>query len=103
MMFLQHVFVDLLRIKPKEYRLLIIESAFTLQALRECIFEICLRDLQFHSISVQVDIFLPILASGKGSGIVVDIGYDCCRVIAIADERPLLHTLHGLLPILILQ
>ena len=92
---LKVILIEKLFIKLKECRIVIIEDIFTIKLNRDLLLTCLLHDLCIKEITIQADLFTPILTSNNMSGIVIDIGFHSTKVIAIYQGRPLLHTLKG--------
>ena len=89
----QYAFMKKLCMKAKDAQVLVIEDIFELKADRDAMFSALLVDLGVASLSIQPDLFMPILTSTTTSGVVIDIGKDETKVLAVFQGRPLLQTL----------
>jgi hypothetical protein len=69
--FLNHIFLNLARVKPKSTRVLIIESLFTSKSFRDCLYSTLIVDFQVASISFQPNLSLIALSTGKSCGLLV--------------------------------
>lgn len=93
MSYLSFIFIERLQIKTKECRLLFIENIVSSKNFREIIFDICMSYFQFQAVTLQPDILLPFLTTKLSNGVLVDIGTNECRVICVAEDRPILQSL----------
>ena len=86
-----------LGVKSKETasRVVIIEDIFELKINRDIILTVLLQDMMISEVTMQPDLFMPILVSQNLSGTVVDIGFNESKVIAIYQGRPIMYTLKG--------
>lgn len=89
----QHAFMKKLCVKAKDAHVLVIEDIFEVKVDRDAIFSALLMDIQVSALSIQPDLFMPILASTSTSGIIIDIGKEETKVLAVFQGRPLLQTL----------
>jgi len=79
--------------KARDCRVLIVEKLLCKKVLRDCLVSTLLLDFQVTSISLQPDLLMPILTTGKSSGIIIDIGINECTVIAVAYGYIILQSL----------
>ena len=94
---LKVILIEKLFVKLKECRIVIIEDIFSIKLDRDLLLTCLVYDLCIKEITIQADLFTPILTSNNMSGIVIDMGFHSTKVIAIYQGRPLLHTLKGIL------
>ena len=92
------LFVEVLHVIPKDHDFLVIENVLTPQSFREALHYSLSADFGVRTISYQLDLPMPLVATGCQSGIVVDIGYYESRSIAIVDGK-LVHTSLRITPI----
>ena len=87
------LFMDILHVKPKDSRVLVVENAFTPKVFRDALYHSLFIDLKVQSISFQPDLLMPLLATGSLSGLVIDIDHFESRSMAIVDGRPIYNSL----------
>ena len=93
---LNYIFTDKLGLKSKDCtKVVIIEDIFELKNNRDILLSVLLQDVMVAEVTMQPDLFMPILVSSNLSGIVLDIGYKESKAIAIFQGRPLMYTLKG--------
>ena len=91
---LMHIFNVIFPIKPKDYRILIVEKFFCCPKFRNVLMKILLVNIQFQSISFQPDILMASLVSIKydRNALVIDIGHNETRVLVFSHGRPIIKT-----------
>ncbi len=91
---LMHIFNVIFPIKPKDYRILIVEKFFCCPEFRNILMKILLTNVQFQSISFQPDILMASLVSIKydRNALVIDIGHSETRILAFSHGRPIIKT-----------
>ena len=90
---LHTIFIDKLCIVPKDCRLVVVENIFELKSRRDILLTNLFVQFSFLEISIQPDLFLPILTSFELSGTIIYVCEEETRVVAIWQGRPLIHTL----------
>lgn len=89
----QNAFTKKLCVKAKDARILVVEDVFEVKADRDAIFSALLVDIGVAELSVQPGLFMSILTSTITSGLIIDIGEEETKVLAVFQGRPLLQTL----------
>ena len=84
-MFLEHLLV-----RPKDCRVVVVESVFNSKEERHALLEVLLTHVGVKAVSIQPGLHLALLTTGSDTGIVLDVGHSECRAIAIAHGIPLL-------------
>lgn len=101
---LNYIFTDKLGLKSKDCtKVVIIEDIFELKNNRDILLSVLMQDVMVAEVTMQPDLFMPILVSPSLSGVVLDVGYKESKAIAIFQGRPLMYTLKGNLLIIILK
>jgi actin-related protein len=91
------IFTEKLGLKSKEFsKVVIVEDIFELKINRDIILSVLLQDMMVSEVTMQPDLFMPILVSQNLSGVVIDIGYKESKAIAIYQGRPIMYTLKGM-------
>jgi actin-related protein len=86
------LFVDFLQVKPKDHRVLLVENFYVPRAIRDGAITSLLKDLQVQSVTMQPNLPLAILPSGKDYGLMIDIGEKESSAVVVAHGRVLLTT-----------
>ena len=90
---LSSLFVEHLHVKSKDCNVLVIEPLVSSSKFREAIVFALFKYLFVSKVSLQPDLFMPILTTGLYTGVILDIGYSETRCIAVLQGRPLLNTI----------
>jgi len=94
-----HIFLDRLRINPKEHPLLVSEPSFNTRPFRETLTEILFEKHEIPGLFVAKNAVLTCFASGKSSGLVLDSGGGTTCVAAVHDgyvlQRSIIKSLLG--------
>ena len=91
--FLSSLFVEHLHVKSKDSTVLIVEPLVSSSKFREALVYVLFKYLFVAKVSLQPDLFMPILTTGLYTGIILDIGFSETRCIAVLQGRPLLNTI----------
>jgi hypothetical protein len=87
------LFFSSVLIKAKDARVVVIEPIMCPQILRSIMMTVLLSVFKVRSITLQSDLFMPILTTGRAYGIVVKIGVDESAAVVIYDHRPIVSSL----------
>jgi actin-related protein len=90
-----YIFYQLLHIKTKTYRILLIENYLTPAILRDAIYSVLLTDFQVHSVCFQPNLPMVAIATGSSKGLIIDIGEEETQVIAFCFGRVLHQSFHS--------
>ncbi len=90
-----YIFYQLLHIKTKTYRILLIENHLTPAILRDAIYSVLLVDFQVHSICFQPNLPMAVIATGSSKGLIIDIDEEETQVIAFCFGRVLHQSFHS--------
>ncbi len=83
---------EIFRIKPKEWRCLLLEGNKCSTRLIDTLKLVITRTFSMKCISIQPVYHMPILTTGCNSGIIFNFGKFESHVVAIYDSRPILST-----------
>ncbi len=87
------IFIDNICVKPKDCNVVFIENVFLSKCIRDIVLSVLIHHFQVLEVSIQPDLFLPILTSVNSSGVVIHLSSSDTKVIAIYQGRPILQTL----------
>lgn len=90
---LTKLFFHYLGVSPKDRRVVICEEPFAPAAFRIALAHLLFKRFNVPSIKFILGLVLPLYLTGLSSGIVVDCGYDCARVLPVFAGVPLLSAL----------
>lgn len=68
-------FINHLQIDSKQKKILLVENSFLSNPIKDSIIRILFNNFQVPSIAFANSSLLALLASGRSSGLVIDIGY----------------------------
>ncbi|KAJ5068630.1 actin-7-related [Anaeramoeba ignava] len=88
-----YTFENELKVKPEEHPILITEVPLNPKQNREKITQIMFETYNVPKFYIAISPFLPIYTSGKGSGIVIDIGDGVTSVIPIFERYAFPHAI----------
>ena len=81
-----------LHVRPRDRKVIVCEPLAGPTAAREALAHVLFHWLKVPALLVVPSLTLPLYTSGAEGGLVVDIGFRECHVLAVAFGRPLLHT-----------
>ena len=81
-----HIFTDELKVDPKEYNVLINEVPSNPKEYKEKIAQVMFEKFNVKGLYIVYTGVLPILSSGKFTGIIVDLGDRFCDFTSVYDE-----------------
>jgi hypothetical protein len=87
------IFVNLLRVKPKQCKVVIVENLFMRKILRDCIFSVLSNPMNVGAITFQPNLSLLPLSIGKSSGMIIFVGEKESQIIAFSHFHVLLKSL----------
>lgn len=87
-----YTFTTALHIDPTQHPVLLTEAPLTKQATREMMFEILYERFCIPNVHVANQAILSLHASGRSTGVVVDIGHTVAHVVPICEGTTLPHT-----------
>lgn len=87
------IFIEHLHVKSKDATVLIVEPLVSSTKFREALVLALFQYLFVSKVSLQPDLFMPILSTGLYSGVVLDVGFAETRCVAVLQGRPLLDTI----------
>jgi len=82
---ISHALVDVMRTNPSEHPILVTEPAWNTPANRERMAEIMFEEFQVPAFYIANTGVLNAFAAGKGSALVVDIGYSMASITPVVD------------------
>lgn len=86
------LFVHHLHVRPRDRKVLVCEPLAGPTAVREALAHVLFHWLKVPALLVVPSLTLPLYTAGAEGGLVVDVGFRECHVLAVAFGRPLLHT-----------
>jgi len=81
-----------LHVRPRDRKVLVCELLAGPTAAREALAFVLLDWLKVPALLVVPSLTLPLYTAGAEGGLVVDVGFRECHVLAVVFGRPLLHT-----------
>ena len=89
---LTRLLVHHLCVRPRERKVLVCEPLAGPTAAREALAHVLFQWLKVPALGVVPALTTPLYTAGAEGGLVVDVGFRECHVLAVAFGRPLLHT-----------
>eukprot|EP01083_Nonionella_stella_P188265 693536_1 len=86
-----HVFYNELRVAPEEHPVVLTESALNPKANREKVTQILFETFNVPKLYIAPTSVLSLYASGRATGLSVDIGLDCCIIAPVYEGYVLRH------------
>ena len=86
------LFVHHLHVRPRDRKVLVCEPLAGPTAAREALAHVLFYWLKVPALLVVPSLTLPLYTAGAEGGLVVDVGFRECHVLAVAFGRPMLHT-----------
>jgi hypothetical protein len=87
------MFVNILRIKPKQCKIIIVENLFIPKIIRDCIFTVLTNQMNVSAIAFQPNLSLIPLSIGKSSGMIIFVSEKETQIIAFSHFHILLNSL----------
>ena len=92
----QHTFCNKLQVVPEQHRVLLTESPLQPAASREKMAQIMFETFKVPALYVAVQAMLSLIASGRATGIVLDVGHGVAHAVPAQECRMLSHAVEQL-------
>lgn len=86
-----HTFYNEMRVAPEEHPVLLTDKPLTPKADRERMARMMFETFSVPAMYVMMDAVLAFLASGRGTGVAVDVGYTTTHAVSIYEGHALPH------------
>eukprot|EP00927_Polykrikos_kofoidii_P064924 TRINITY_DN60732_c0_g1_i1.p1 TRINITY_DN60732_c0_g1~~TRINITY_DN60732_c0_g1_i1.p1 ORF type:complete len:505 (+),score=93.66 TRINITY_DN60732_c0_g1_i1:83-1597(+) len=87
--FFNKVFFHYLCVSPKDRRVIVCDSVVCSAAFRDALAFVLFKRFSAPAAAYMADLVLPLYLTGLNTGIVIDCGYDCARVMPTLASVPI--------------